>query len=184
MSQVVRLDSLAAVYGGGHIYSVQSNAVVQNGSVGVVGNLLAGEREVRSFDKPADLAKAKAALVAQDEIMYDQTRKSQNNLKNFEIAAGVPFRAYELKEDDIFSVSKDAIDAIGTDVVVGNKVTLTLASHLFTEKLPEGQTGGVTTERFVGRIEAVEQIGVTTVVGAPGVVGGVVDMVVIRVEKN
>lgn len=178
MAQVVRLDSLAAVYGGGHIYSVQSNEVVQNGSVGVVGNLLAGEREVRSFDKPADLATAKATLVAQEEIMYDQTRRSQNNLINFEVEAGTPFRTYELKEDDIFSVSKDAIDALAADVVVGNKVVLQVGSH----KLAEAST--VTTERFVGRIEAVEQIGTTTVVGAPGVVGGVVDLVVIRVEKN
>lgn len=183
MTQVVRLDSLAAVYGGGHIYSAQSNVAVQNGSVGVVGNLLAGEREVRSFDQPADLAVAKAALVAHDEIMYDQVRKSQNNLTKFEIEAGTPFRAYELKEDDIFSVSKDAITAIAADVVVGNKVVLTVGSHMLKELIPSG-TGGVTTERFVGRIEAIEQIGVTTVVGAPGLVGGVIDMVVIRVEKN
>lgn len=178
MTKVVRLDNLQAVYGGGHIHSVQSAEVIENASVGVVGNLLAGEREVRAFNKPADLAVDKAVLVAQDEIMYDQTRRSQNNLKNFSIEAGTPFRAYDLAVGDIFSVSKDAITAIAADVVVGNKVTLTVGSHLLAEK------SSVTTEKFVGRIEAVEQIGTTTVVGAPGLVGGVIDMVVIRVEKN
>jgi hypothetical protein len=180
MTSVVRLDNLQAIYGGGHIHSVQSAEVIQNGQVGVVGNLLTGEREVRSFDKPADLATAKASLVAQDEIMYDQVRKSQNNLKDFSIEAGTPFRTYDLAEGDVFSVSKDAIDALATDVVVGNKVVLQVGSH----KLAENDGSALTTERFVGRIEAVEQIGTTSVVGAAGVVGGVIDFVVIRVEKN
>lgn len=178
MAQVVRLDNLVAVYGGAHIHSAQSAEVIQNGNVGVVGNLLAGEREVRAFNKPADLATAKASLVAQDEIMYDQTRRSQNDLRKFEIEAGKAFRAYDLKEGDIFSVSKDAIEALAANVVVGNKVTLKVASHKLAEK------ASVTTERFVGRIEAVEQIGVQTVVGAPGLIGAVTDLVVIRVEKN
>lgn len=178
MTKVVRLDNLQAVYGGAHIHSAQSSEVIENGNVGVVGNLLTGEREVRSFDKPADLATAKASLVAEDEIMYDQARKSQNNLKNFSIKAGKAFRAYDLAEGDIFSVSKDAVDALGADVVVGNKVVLQVGSHNLAE------VDSVTTERFVGRIEAIEQIGTTTVVGADGLIGGVIDLVVIRVEKN
>lgn len=178
MSGVVRLDSLAAVYGGGHLYSLQSAEVIQNGFVGKVGNLKTGEREIRDFLKPTDLAADKAVLVSHDEIIYDQTRQSQGNLKNFSIPVGKAFRAYELKEGDIFSVSKDLVDALAADVVVGNKVVLTVASHLLTE------VASVTTQKFVGRIEAVEQIGITTVTGAPGLIGGVVDMIVIRVEKN
>lgn len=178
MASIVRLDSLKAVYGGAHIHSLQSGEVVQNGYVGKAGNLLNGEREVRAFDKPSDLATDKAVLVAHDEIMYDQSRKSQNNLNRFQIEAGTPFRAYDLETNDIFSVSKDAITAIGANVVVGNSVTLTTGSHKLAEKAT------TTTERFVGRIEAVEQIGVQTVVGAKGMVGGVTDLVVIRVIKN
>jgi hypothetical protein len=178
MSGVVRLDLLKAVYGGAHIHSVQSAEVIQNGHVGKVGNLKAGEREVRDFLKPTDLATDKAVLVAQDEIMYDQVRMSQNNLANFSIPAGKPFRAYDLEIGDIFSVSKDMVTALASDVVVGNKVVLTVGSH----KLSEAAT--VTTQKFVGRIEAVESVGTTTVTGAPGVIGGVVDLVVIRVEKN
>jgi hypothetical protein len=184
MSNVVRLDNLAAVYGGAHIHSAQSTEVIENGFVGVVGNLLAGEREVREFEKPADLATARAALVSHDEIMYDQTRRSQNNLKNFNIQPGTPFRVYDLVPGDIYSVSKDAIVALGEKVVVGNKVTLTADSHLLSEKVASGAENAVADEKFVGRIEAVEQIGTTTVTGAPGLAGGVIDFVVIRVEKN
>lgn len=178
MSGVVRLDSVAAVYGTGHLYSLQAGEVVQNGFAGKVGNLKAGEREVRDFLKPADLAKDKAVLVAQDEIIYDQTRKSQGNLANFQIEAGDVFRGYDLAVGDVFSVSKDVVTALASDVVVGNKVTLTVGSYKLAEK------ASVTTEKFVGRIEAVEQIGVTTVTGAPGLIGSVTDMVVIRVEQN
>ncbi|WP_226035617.1 hypothetical protein [Aquibacillus saliphilus] len=180
MAQVVRLDNLISVYGGGHIYSLQASEIVENGSVGVAGNLLAGEREVRSFDKPSDLATDKAVLVAQEEIIYDQTRRSQNNLKDFQIESGTPFRGYELKEDDVFSVSADAITALSTDVVEGNKVVLTVGDYGFSEITD----ASLTTERFVGRIEAVEQVGTTTVTGAPGVIGGIIDFIVIRVEKN
>lgn len=178
MTSVVRLDNLSAVYGHGHLHSVQSAEVIQNGMVGKVGNLVTGNREVRNFDKPTALATDKAVLVAQDEIIYDQTRTSQGNLKNFDIKAGKPFRVYDLHAGDVFSVSKDAITPLAADVVVGNKVTLTVASHRLAEK------SSVTTEKFVGRIEAIESVGVTTVTGAPGLVGGVVELVVIRVESN
>lgn len=178
MASVVRLDNLAAVYGGGHIHSVQSTEEIQNGQVGVVGNLLTGEREVRSFDKPANLETDKATIVSQDEIMYDESRRSQNNLKNFKIDAGTAFRTYDLMQGDIFSVSLDAVTALGAKLVVGNKVVLEVGSH----KLKEAATS--TTERFVGRVEALEYIGTTTVVGAAGVIGGVIELAVIRVEKN
>ncbi|WJV20700.1 hypothetical protein QU593_09820 [Rossellomorea marisflavi] len=177
MAQVVRLDNVKAVYGGAHIHSVKSTEKMENGSVGVVGNLLAGERELREFKKPADPTKDKASLVAEDEIMYDQTRRSQNNLVNFEIKAGKAFRVYDLEENDLISVSLDAIDKVGEKPAVGNKVVLQ-ASHKLKEVAAEAD------ERFVGRIEALEHIGVTTVTGAPGMVGGVIELALIRVEKN
>ncbi|TYS57257.1 hypothetical protein FZC83_02345 [Rossellomorea marisflavi] len=110
--------------------------------------------------------------------MYDQTRRSQNNLTNFEIEKGKAFRVYDLEENDVFSVSLDAIDGIGENPAVGNKVVLQAASHNLKE------VAAADAERFVGRIEALENIGVTTVTGAPGMVGGVVELAVIRVEKN
>lgn len=178
MTSIVRLDSVAAVYGDAHIHSLQSEKAVQNGQVGVAGNLLEGEREVRKFDLPTDLATAKAVLVSHDEINYDSSRRSQNNLNQFEIEAGTPFRGYDLVENDIFSVSFDGVDALGNKPEVGNVVTMQTDSH----KLAEAADGG--NARFVGRIEALEQIGVPTVVGKAGLVGSVTDFVVIRVLSN
>ena len=178
MTSIVRLDSVSAVYGDGHIHSLQSEEVVQNGQVGVAGNLLEGEREVRHFEQADDLATAKAVLVAHDEINYDESRRTMNNLNRFQIEPGTPFRAYDLHENDVFSVSADAIDALGDAPKVGNMVTMQTDSN----KLAEGTDGG--TARFVGRIEALEKVGVPTYVGKPGIVGGVIDFVVIRVLSN
>ena len=178
MTSIVRLDSVSAVYGDGHIHSLQSEEVVQNGQVGVAGNLVEGNREVRHFEQATDLAAAKAVLVAHDEINYDEARRSMNNLNKFQIEPGTPFRAYDLHENDVFSVSADAIDALGDAPEVGNVVTMQTDSN----KLAEAEDGG--TARFVGRIEALEQIGVPTVVGKAGLVGSVTDFVVIRVLSN
>ena len=180
MSGVVRLDNLAAVYGGAHIHSVKAKLNVENGNVGVVGVPYEGERELRLFKRATDPAKEKAAIVAQDEIMYDQTRRSQNNLKYFKIDAGQIFRVYDLVEGDIFSVSPDLIDALGEQVVIGNKVTLQANSF----KYKEIAEADVADQEFVGRIEAIEKIGTQTVTGKPGYVGGMLDLVVIRVEQN
>ncbi|MCY8513831.1 hypothetical protein [Bacillus atrophaeus] len=180
MSGVIRLDNLAAVYGGAHIHSVKAKLNVENGHVGVVGTPYEGERELRLFKRATDPSKEKAALVAQDEIMYDQTRRSQNNLKNFKIEAGQIFRVYDLVEGDIFSVSPDLIDALGDNVIIGNKVILQANSF----KYKEVAEADVTDQRFVGRIEAIEKVGAQTVIGKPGYVGGFLDLVVIRVEQN
>lgn len=178
MTSIVRLDSVSAVYGDGHIHSLQSEEVVQNGQVGVAGNLVEGNRELRHFEQADDLATAKAVLVAHDEINYDEARRSMNNLNRFQIEPGTPFRAYDLHENDVFSVSADAVDTLGDKAKVGNVVTLQTDSH----KLAEAADGG--TARFVGRIEALEQIGVPTAVGKAGLIGSVTDFVVIRVLSN
>lgn len=181
MSSIVRLDSLQAIYGGGHIYSVKAAEDVQNGFVGVAGNLVAGEREVRNFDKPGDPAVNKAVLVAQDEIVYDESSMAKQNLKNFVIEAGKVFRAYDLAPGDVFSVSTDAITALAADVVVGNNVILAADSY----KLAESDAAGTAGKKFIGRIEAIENIGTTTVTGAPGLIaGGVSELAVIRVVAN
>jgi hypothetical protein len=178
MSSIVRLDSVKSVYGG-HIYSVQATNDLQNGQVGVVGNLLSGEREVRALNQPSAVATDKAVLVAAPEIIYDESSMAKQNLKNFSIPANTATRAYELQEDDVFSVSDDAITALASEPVVGNSVVLANASN----KLAEATD--VTGHRFVGHIEAIETIGTSTVTGAPGLIaGGVSNLVVIRVLAN
>jgi hypothetical protein len=166
-----------SVYGG-HIYSVQATTALENGQVGVVGNLLAGEREVRALNQPSAVATDKAVLIAQPEINYEQFRTTDGDLKKFGIAANTVCRAYELQEDDIFSVSEDAITALATEPVVGNSIVLANASN----KLAEVTDAAA--HRFVGRVEAIETIGTNTVVGEQGVVSNLSKLIVIRVLAN
>ncbi|ADP32524.1 hypothetical protein [Bacillus atrophaeus] len=62
MSGVIRLDNLAAVYGGAHIHSVKAKLNVENGHVGVVGTPYEGERELRLFKRATDPSKKKLPL--------------------------------------------------------------------------------------------------------------------------
>lgn len=179
---VVRLDDVQARYNG-HIYSLVAEEEVQNGFVGIAGNLKEGEREVRSFDKPAtaNLATARAVLVDHSEIVNDESSRANNNLKNFAINAGTIFRAYELHTDDVFSISDNAIDTLATDAVVGNYVVLQDGAY----KLKEADGTGIADHAFVGRIEEVSTIGRTYITGEPGLIaGGVIKFVAIRVVKN
>jgi hypothetical protein len=180
MASIVRLDSVKSVRSG-HIYSLRATVDVENGQVGVAGNLLTGEREVRSFDKSTAVATDGAVLISDPEVVADESSRANNNLKNFTIKAGKDFKAYELAKDDIFSVSDDAIEAISTAVVVGNNVVLDPATY----DLKEVLAAGAADHKFVGRIEEVNQIGTTTVVGDAGIIaGGVSNLVVIRVLAN
>lgn len=182
MAGIVRLDSVVAKYGGAHIFSLQSEELVENGFVGHAGDLVDGEREVRKFVKPtAETVKDQKAVIAyHSEINYDESRRVYNNLKNFTIEAGKAFSGYELTENDIVSVSDDLVDALADEVVVGNKVVLQADSH----KLLESDELGAAGHRFVGRIEAIENIGTPVYTGQPGTLGSFTKFVVIRVESN
>lgn len=177
---VVRLDKVKSVYTG-HIFSVEAPEDLQNGFVGHLGNLKAGEREIYTLEKPAtaSISQKGLVLIANPAINYDESRMSNVSEQNYSIAAGEVVRAYELHTRDIFSVSKEGIDLIGTDPVAGNYVVAQNGSF----KLKEvSSLAG--TEKFVGKIVRKDTIGTTTVVGAAGAIGHVIDYVVIEVVKN
>lgn len=181
MAGIVRLDSVAAKYqGGAHIHSLQCEKEVENGFMGHAGDLLEDEREVRQFLEPTvDSVKSKKAVIAyQSEINYDESRSVYRNLKSFKIQPNEAFSGYELTESDIISVSEDLVDSLADEVVIGNKVVLQAGSHKLKEVATEGD------QRFVGRIEAIENIGTPVHTGRAGTLGSFTKFVVIRVEKN
>ncbi|OAO82588.1 hypothetical protein [Anoxybacillus flavithermus] len=177
---VVRLDNLKAVYTG-HIFSVKAPEELQNGFVGHLGGFVSGEREVRTLEKPTttSIEQKGLVLIAHSPINYDETRMANASEQNYKIAQDEVVRAYELNEHDIFSVTKEGIDLIGSDPVVGNYVIAQNKSF----KLKEVSTLNGK-EAFVGKIVAKETVGTTTVVGANGTVGRVLEYVVIEVIKN
>lgn len=174
-NSIVRLDRVRSVYDG-HIDSVVHNATLQNGFVVKVGDLVAGSRELRTALVPA-AGDGALVLIASPEISYPQYVLTDNALENFSTPAGTPARAYHIESGDIFSVTNDGVSLIGTDAVVGNFVVADAGLKL-------KEVAAVTTEKFVGKIIAVETLGTTTVVGQAGAIARINKFVVIEVVKN
>jgi hypothetical protein len=177
---IVVLSKVSSVYAG-HIYSVVSNVELENGMFGHIGDLVSGEREVRNFETPttATIATKSLAVIATPEINYDESKTINRNLGAFSIPTGTVGQANQLKADDELRVSSNMITPIGSEVVVGNYLVAQNASM----KLKEVATLAGT-EKFVAKIEAKEVLGTTTVVGASGTLGNIVNLVAMRVIQN
>lgn len=176
MAGIVRLDKVRSVYVG-NIFDVVSDETLENGMIGVLGELVDGEREVRKLAKPTDLEQGEMVVIASPEIMYDEYKRTDGALANFKIDAGTVARAYTLAPTDILSVSKDLVKALATDVVKGNVVTGTVGAYKFEEKAT------ATTEKFVARIIGVEKIGRGLVIGQAGKIERTTEFVVLEVIK-
>lgn len=179
-NSVVRLDKLKSVYGG-HIYSVEAPEALQNGFVAALKGLKAGEREVYEIEKAG--TDKPVVLVAHSPIIYDNARMGANSEQNYEIESGEVVRAYELQPRDIFSVTKEGLNLIGADAVVGNYVVGNGTDFKLTE-VAELDTVNPGSETFVGKIVRIDTIGTTTATGQAGSVGRVLNYVVIEVQKN
>lgn len=130
MARVCNTSNIRSTYfGGGRIYSVKCKEKLENGMIGVVGNLKEGEKEIREFTKVTDInSPVELALIHSPEVMYDD-RPSMRRLENFVIEVDTTARAYGLSVGDEFEVSIDAIntltdenakDSIGKYVILKN----------------------------------------------------------------
>ena len=176
---VIRLDKVRGTKVG-HISSVvYADGELENGFVGVKGDLLTDERELRELKLVADVAKEPLVLIASPELRYEEYTRDDASLQKFYIEQGRPARAFELEKGDIFSVSKEGVTALATDAVVGNYVVGAVGSLKLTEiATPLG------TEAFVGKIIQKEKIGTVFAVGEAGNIGRQIDFTVIEVIKN
>ena len=106
---VVETSKIAAVRGGGHIYSLIADVDVQNGSIGFVGDLSDEVEglETHEFIAPSEamLGTERMVLVANPEWDYDESSRVNQALYNYINVAGRPFRAYDLMAHDVFGVS-------------------------------------------------------------------------------
>lgn len=127
-----------------------TETAIDNGCVVALDGLMTGEREVYKGTTPAaGTAKGKIALIATPEVMYDERKK---NLEEFENEAGAICRAYILHENDIFSVTAEALDAAAA-IAVGNIVELQAGVKL---KVVGTATSNSTT---IGKVIAIEKAG-------------------------
>lgn len=176
MAGIIRLDKVQAVYNGNIVSVKNATEVMENGMIVKVGALEKDEREIHKAEKPQKADQV--AILAAPEIVYDETRRTNQALENFVIEAGVAAPAYVLASGDIVSVSKDMVEALAGKVVVGNKVVADNSNKMkeIAEALAE--------HAFVGEILGTETVGGTMVVTSAGVLKRSTEYVVIKVIKN
>lgn len=123
---VVETSKIAAVHGGGHIYSLISEDDVENGHIGYVGDLSDDVEgiETHEFLAPTTdlINNSKVILVASTEWNYDESSKTNQALYNYINEAGRPFRGYDLAAHDMYAVTAGGIDAGSGTITVGKYV--------------------------------------------------------------
>lgn len=144
----------------GHIYSVTKNAAVNNGEIGYVGELKAGETEIREFLQPtAELIKnGELVVIATPELMYDVSRKADGALGNFINEADSAMVAIPLAKGDEIEISENIIDG---SVQVGHYLIAQTTSHRLkvSATIPEGT-------KFAAKINYTKVSGVAAYTGA------------------
>ncbi len=170
---VVRLDKVKAVYHG-NIFSVKHSADLENGQVVKLGTL--ADRDLYNVVVPT-AGDGDLAIIAAPEVVVDQFLLEKAALENFYTPAGKAVRAYGLEKHDIVSISYTALTLLASAPVVGNYVVADTGLKL-------AEAASVTTEKFVGKIIALEQLGVPTVVGQAGVIQRITKLAVIEVQSN
>lgn len=108
---VVRLDDYR--FPNGDVFSVRATEVLENGFVGKLGEVEAGNRDIRALEKPK--AGDSLVLIANPALIYDNNRMGSDVETNYFMEAGEAVRVYGLRPTMKFAVSKEGIN--GTPVV-------------------------------------------------------------------
>lgn len=152
---VIRTDLLAGTDVRSELVSVRyqpsdTMTDIDNGNVVLLGDLEEGSRTVFKGGTPAKNSDLNdVALIASPEVVYDE---HVHGLDKYYNEAGKISRGYRLHENDIFSVTIDALDAAATPEV-GNIVELQAGTKL---KVVSSATASATT---VGKIIDINVVG-------------------------
>lgn len=142
----VRLDD--SRFPNGDLYSVRSENELENGFVGVLGDVEVDDLDVRKLITPT--AESSLVLIASPAMVYDNNRMGTGGEEDYFMEAERAVRAYGLHEHYIFSVTKEAIDgtAVKDEYLVsgaGNKLvpSATVPTKGFAAKvIKEENVGG------------------------------------------
>lgn len=132
---VVAESSLLKATQVGHILSLKCHKDLDNGSIVTRGDFV----EEQVFKTADYTAGKKPYLVLSVPIAYNSDRKYYQEEQWFYNATGEIARCYELYDDDIFTISSDAITALATVPVVGNYVEV--KDGLYEEKAAAPESG-------------------------------------------
>lgn len=123
---VIRTDRMYGTDVAANLISVKymgsgtTPTAIDNGNVVLLDGLMTGEREVYKGKTPAaNSALDSIAIIATPEMFYDERKK---NLEEFENEAGAICRAYRPHTHDIFSLTKEALEASDFDAVAAGDV--------------------------------------------------------------
>lgn len=127
---VVNTMDVKAIMNGGRLYDAKNNEVKHNGVLGVVGALQEGELHIRDFHLATEgsIRTQLPMIVSQAEVMYDEARRSQTMIGNYEIVEGQAFNVVPLAINDTIEVSADLV--VGNDVKVGTILKQTIGGGL------------------------------------------------------
>lgn len=146
-----RADNLAGTTLGKYLVSLRVTADIDNGAVVVPGDYEDGAREVREYATPeASSALGTIAIIGSEEVNNDV---KYDAVADFVNKSGDIARGYILTENDIFSVTAEAIDGTAS---VGSIIELQAGTKL---KAVASATASTTT---IGKCVAVEQDGSVT----------------------
>lgn len=107
---VVRLDD--SRFANGDVFSVRSEDVLENGFVGVLGDIEATNRDIRKLVTPKALDSL--VLIANPAMIYDNARLGSGNENQYSTEANEAVRAYGLPKTFVFSVSREGINGSAT----------------------------------------------------------------------
>lgn len=128
----------------GHIYSLKMIKDTDNGSIVSRGDWDSTSEDGQVFKAKAYAAGETPLLVLTPPMGYNSDRKHYTDECYFYNAKDEIARAYELVEGDIFTISEEAITKAGSEVKVGNYVSV--VDGLYKEATSKGSSG------FVGQI--------------------------------
>lgn len=153
-----RSDNMEGTTDGKFLVSlyISTDSGLDNGNVVKVGNLKAGEREVREYATPAATdALGDIAILGSEEVIKD---KKYNTVGDFYNVKGSVARGYKLVPGDLFAVTADALSAAsGYNYTPGTTIVELMAGNKL--KAVDSLTSGSTK---VGVLEAKEIDGAIT----------------------
>lgn len=98
---------------GGRVYSVVFDVDTQNGTIGKVGDIQAGENDVRSFEKVTNAeigtAGVRVAFIATPEINFSEEHITDSSLISFTNKAGEVGDAVPVESGDELAISEGMI---------------------------------------------------------------------------
>jgi hypothetical protein len=111
VKSVVRLDD--SRFPNADVFNVRGTVVLENGFVGKLGAIEAGNADIRALAVPAALDKL--VLIANPAMIYDNARLGTGLENLYQMEIGEAVRAYGLRPTFVFGVSKEGIN--GTAVI-------------------------------------------------------------------